>query len=422
MSDDVIVVVGIGAGGWPGLGEAARAAVLGAELVIGSRRQLDLLPEGAPPARVWPSPLDPLIDELAQRRGDGRVCVLASGDPMLHGIGATLARRLGPERIEVIAAPSAFSLACARLGWPAAEVELVSAVARSPEVVARVLQPRRRVIAYATGEDGAAALAQVLCERGYGPSRFVVLEQLGGADERVSESTAHEWGTRRADPLHLVAIECVAAPDTPLHPLVPGLPDAAFENDGQLTKRYVRAPTLAALAPAPGALLWDVGAGSGSVSIEWLRAEPSARAIAIERREDRAERARRNAGSLGVPSLEVVIGDAPAVLEGLAQPDAVFIGGGLTAPGLLERCWAALGPGGRIVANAVTLEGEQVLAVARSAHGGELVRIEIGHAEPIGGFTGWRAQMPVVQWSARTSSSLSSRATASRSLGGELEG
>jgi precorrin-6Y C5,15-methyltransferase (decarboxylating) len=415
MSAPTIMVVGIGADGWPGLGEAARAAILGADEVIGSHRQLELLPGDAPPGRAWPSPLDPLLDELAQR-ANGRVCVLASGDPMLHGIGATLARRLGPERIEVLAAPSAFSLACARLRWPAAEVELVSAVARSPEVVARVLQPRRRVVAYATGEDGAARVARVLCERGYGPSRLVVLEQLGGADEQVTESTAEDWGERRADPLHVVAIECVAAPGTPLHPLVPGLPDGAFESDGALTKRHVRAATLAALAPAPGALLWDVGAGSGSVAIEWLRAEPSARAIAIERREDRAERTRRNAASLGVPSLEVVIGDAPAALEGLDQPDAVFIGGGLTAPGLLERCWGALRPGGRIVANAVTLEGEQVLAAARSVHGGELARIEIARAEPIGAFTGWRAQMPVVQWSATTSSSLAS------SPGGELEG
>jgi precorrin-6B C5,15-methyltransferase / cobalt-precorrin-6B C5,C15-methyltransferase len=402
MSDDMIVVVGIGADGWPGLGEAARAAVLGADEVIGSRRQLELLPAGAPPGRAWPSPLDPLLDELEQRSGNGRVCVLASGDPMLHGIGATLARRLGPDRLEVIAAPSAFSLACARLRWPAAEVELVSAVARAPEVVARVLQPRRRVIVSTTGAEGAALVARVLCERGYGPSRFVVLEQLGGPAERAAESTAEEWGERRADPLHVVAIECAAAPGTPLLPLIPGLPDAAFESDGALTKRHVRASTLAALAPVPGALLWDVGAGSGSIAIEWLRAEVSARAIAIERRQDRAERTRRNAVGLGVPALDVVIGEAPAVLDGLAPPDAVFIGGGLTAPGLLERCWEALSPGGRIVANAVTLEGEQVLTAARSAHGGDLVRIEIARAEPIGGFTGWRAQMPVVQWSATT--------------------
>jgi len=392
-----IVVVGIGADGWPGLGEAARAAILGADEVIGSRRQLELLPGDAPPGRAWPSPLEPLLDELAQR-ANGRVCVLASGDPMLHGVGATLARRLGPERIEVIAAPSAFSLACARLGWSAAEVELVSAVARPPEVLARVLQPGRRVIAYATGADGAATLARILCARGYGPSRFVILEQLGGVAERATESTAEEWGTRSADPLHVVAVECVAAAGTPLFPLVPGLPDTAFESDGALTKRHVRAATLAGLAPAPGAVLWDVGAGSGSVAIEWLRAEPSARAIAIERRPDRAERIGHNAATLGVPSLEVMIGEAPGALAGLAPPDAVFIGGGLTAPGLVELCYTALPPGGRIVANAVTLEGEQVLAAARAGHGGELTRIEIAHAEPIGAFTGWRAQMPVVQW------------------------
>jgi precorrin-6Y C5,15-methyltransferase (decarboxylating) len=398
MSDEVIVVVGIGADGWRGLGEDARAAILGADEVIGSPRQLDLLPGDAPPRRAWPSPLDPLLDELAERE-HGRVCVLASGDPMLHGIGATLARRLGPARIEVLVSPSAFSLACARLGWPAAEVELVSAVARPPEVLARVLQPRRRVIVYVTGEDGAARVARMVCEGGYGPSRFVVLEQLGGAGERASESTAEQWGTRRAHPLHLVAIECAAAPTTRVHSLIPGLPDDAFESDGALTKRHVRAATLAALAPTPRALLWDVGAGSGSVAIEWLRAETSARAIAIERREDRAERIRRNAATLGVPSLELVIGGAPGALDGLEAPDAVFIGGGLTAPGVLARSWGALRPGGRIVANAVTLEGEHVLVAARSAHGGELARIEVAHAEPIGAFTGWRAQRPVVQWS-----------------------
>ncbi|HWF24202.1 MAG TPA: precorrin-6y C5,15-methyltransferase (decarboxylating) subunit CbiE [Solirubrobacteraceae bacterium] len=273
MSDDVIVVVGIGADGWRGLTEDARAAILGADEVIGSARQLELLPSDAPPRHAWPSPLDPLLDELAERE-HGRVCVLASGDPMLHGIGATLARRLGPERIAVLASPSAFSLACARLGWPAAEVDLVSAVGRPPEVIARVLQPRRRVIVYVTGADGAAQAARVLCERGYGPSRFVVLAQLGAEDEYASESTAASWGARHADPLHLVAIECAVAPGARVHPLIPGLPDDAFESDGALTKRHVRAATLAALAPTPRTLLWDVGAGSGSVAIEGCEPRP----------------------------------------------------------------------------------------------------------------------------------------------------
>jgi precorrin-6B C5,15-methyltransferase / cobalt-precorrin-6B C5,C15-methyltransferase len=415
-----LVVVGIGADGWAGLGESARAAVLAAGEIVGSPRQLALLPQTSAERRTWPSPIDPLVDELVAGalawNGHGGaggaaaaatagapasgVCVLASGDPMLHGIGATLARRVPPDRLVVHPHPSAFALACARLGWPAAEVELVSAVARAPEVVARLLQPRRRVIVYATGTAGAAEIARVLREHSFGPSRFVVLEQLGDEAERISESTAEEWAGE-ADPLHAIAIDCVAEPGAPLLALVPGLPDEAYENDGQLTKRQVRAITLAALAPTPGALLWDVGAGSGSVAIEWLRAEPTARAVAIERHAERAERARANASVLGVPQLEVVLGSAPEALCELPGPDAIFIGGGLTTGGVIQRCWYSLQPGGRIVANAVTLEGERVLAFARERCGGSLARIEIAQAEPLGSFEAWRSQLPVVQWSAR---------------------
>jgi precorrin-6B C5,15-methyltransferase / cobalt-precorrin-6B C5,C15-methyltransferase len=393
-----IAVVGIGADGWAGLGEPARAALLAAAEVVGSERQLALLP-GAVTARrrALPSPLEPLLDELAAR-ADGATCVLASGDPMLHGIGASLARRLGPERLAVHPHPSAFALACARLGWPAADVALVSAVARPPEVVARLLQPGRRLVVYATGEDGAAGVARVLRARGFGPSRFVVLERLGGPDERVHDDTAEGWSERPADPLHAVAIECRPAPGAPLLPRTPGLPDDAYQHDGQLTKRHVRALALAALAPMPGQLLWDVGAGSGSIAIEWLRAEESARAVAVEARADRAARAVANALALGVPQLDVRTGRAPAALHDLPRPDAVFLGGGLTELGLLERCWQALAPGGRLVANAVTLEGEQVLHGARAAHGGTLTRVEIAHAEPLGGFTSWRAALPIVQW------------------------
>lgn len=404
MSGARIVVVGIGGDGWAGLGEAARAAILAADEVVGSRRQLDLLPPDAPPTRTWPSPIDPLVDELVGLP-DGSVCVLASGDPMLHGIGATLARRLVPGRLVVIPHPSAFALACARLGWPAADVELVSAVARAPDVVARVLQPGRRTVVYVTGATGAGEVAAVLRGRGFGPSRFVVLEQLGAAAERIVESTADAWGDRPADALHAIAIDCVPSVGVPLHPRVPGLPDAAYDTDGQLTKRHVRAITLAALAPTPGAVLWDVGAGSGSIAIEWLRAEPSARAIAIEARDDRADRIQTNARTLGVPALELVRGSAPGALDGLPQPDAVFVGGGLTAEGVLDCCWRELASGGRLVANAVTLESEQILLAARDRHGGELSRIAISHAEPIGEFTGWRAALPVVQWSARKTSS-----------------
>jgi precorrin-6Y C5,15-methyltransferase (decarboxylating) len=398
-----LVVVGIGADGWAGLGEPARAAVLAAEEIVGSTRQLELLAPTRAAPRAWPSPIDALVDELVERSDAGTaggVCVLASGDPMLHGIGATLARRLPAERLLVYPHPSAFALACARLGWPAAEVELVSAVAQPADAVARVLQPGRRVLVYATGAGGAAEIAQVLCTRGFGPSRLAVLEQLG-ATERVSESTAAEWGEREADPLHAIAIECIAEPGARLLSLVPGLPDAAYESDGQLTKRHVRAITLATLAPMPGALLWDVGAGSGSIAIEWLRAEPTARAVAVERDPVRARRARANALALGVPRLEVVTGSAPEALCELPGPDAIFIGGGLTTRGVIDRCWSSLRPGATIVANAVTLEGERLLAGVRERRGGELARIEIAHAEPLGTFEAWRGQLPVVQWSAR---------------------
>ena len=393
----MIAVVGIGPDGLEGLGPAARAELAAAEMIVGSHRQLALLPDDGAVHRPWPSPIGPLVDELVADP-ERPICVLASGDPMLHGIGATLARRLGPDHLRVHPHPSAFALACARLGWPAAEVELVSAVGRPVEAVARLLQPGRRLVVYAAGTQGAAEVAALLCERGHGPSRLVVLERLGSEEERIVESTADMWGDEPADPLHAVAVECTPAPGTPLLPLAPGLPDEAFATDGQLTSRGVRSIALAALAPMPGQLLWDVGAGSGSIAIEWLRSEPTARAIAVEEREDRVQRITANARALGVPQIVVRPGRAPEALAMLEAPDAVFVGGGVTEPDLLDACVAALRPGGRIVANAVSIEGQGVLLAARDAHGGTLTRISLEHAEPVGRFTAWRAQLPVVQW------------------------
>jgi precorrin-6Y C5,15-methyltransferase (decarboxylating) len=388
-----LTVVGIGADGWAGLGDPARRALAEAPVIVGSQRQLDLL-DGAATGerRAWPSPIDPLVVALASG-ALGDAAVLASGDPMLHGIGATLVRKAGAEHVHVLPHPSAFALACARMGWPETEAELVSAVARRPEVVVRSLQRGRRIVAYVTGADGAAQLARVLDERGFGDSRFTILEQLGGPHERRVATTAAEATAIEADPLHLVAIEVTGALG---HPRTPGLPDDAFDSDGQITKRHIRAVTVAALGPRPGELLWDGGAGSGSIAIEWLRAEPTARAIAIESRADRAERVAGNAVRLGV-EVDVVTGEAPAALEGLPRPDVVFVGGGVTTPGLLDACWDALPPGGRIVANTVTLEGEQAVQKRGT---GTLTRIDVAHAEPLGGFTGWRAQMTVVQWAA----------------------
>lgn len=395
----MISVVGIGADGWAGLSDEARDAVLGADMVVGSARQLALMPGSVARRREWPSPIAPLVDDLVAGTVARRPCVLASGDPMLHGIGTTLARRIGRDGLRVFPQVSAFSLACARLAWDGAAVELVSLVARPVETVVARLAPGRRLVVYVDGRSGAAKLAATLCAHGYDHSRFVVLEQLGGEHERVTETTAAAWGGREAAGIHCVAVDC----DPDVLPLAagsaPGLPDAAYATDGQLTKWVVRAATLAALRPLPHQLLWDIGAGSGSIGIEWLRAEPSADAIAVEPRADRAERVARNARALGVPRLRVVEASAPGCLAGLEQPNAIFIGGGLTRDGVIDASWSALAPGGRLVANAVTLESAAAVQDAQTRLGGSLTRIGIEHAEPIGGFTAWRPQLAVTQWS-----------------------
>jgi precorrin-6Y C5,15-methyltransferase (decarboxylating) len=395
----VITIVGIGADGWAGLTGPAQQALLEAREVFGSARQLASIPIDRSRTREWPSPMAPAIDELASRAGED-ICVVGSGDPMLHGIGSTLAARVPTEQLTVIPHVSAYALACARLGWPQAEVELISAVGRPVDVVARALQPGRRLVVYVTGRDGADQLARALQERGFGGSRFAVLQRLGAADEAVWIGPARDYIGRSSDPLHAVAVGVRSDPDTPLLSRVPGLPDDAYLHDGALTKWPVRAVTLAALAPTPGALLWDIGAGSGSIAIEWMRAEPTARAIAVEKRPDRVERLTRNATVLGVPALQTVAGDAPGVLDGLETPDAIFIGGGLSADGMLEACWQSLKPGGRIAANAVTLEGEAALSAARQRYGGELTRLDVSYAGALGSFNAWRPALPVVLWSA----------------------
>ncbi|GAA5055156.1 precorrin-6Y C5,15-methyltransferase (decarboxylating) [Thermocatellispora tengchongensis] len=390
----VVSVVGIGADGWDGLDAAAREAVRGAEVVMGAARQLALVPEGAGERVVWPSPLLPALPGLLGAYAGRRVCVLASGDPMFYGIGTTLARLLGPERLRVHPRPSALSLACARLGWAVEEVEVVSLVGRPEALLHPAVQPGRRVLVLSADATTPARVAELLRSRGYAGSRMVVLGELGGPGEsRIEGTAAGAWDG--VPGLNVVAVECAADPGTVPLPRVVGLPDAAYEHDGQLTKREVRAVTLARLAPVPGELLWDVGAGAGSIAIEWMRSHPACRAIGVERDPERAARAARNAAALGVPGLEVVVGEAPGALAGLRTPDAVFVGGGATVPGVLEACWEALRPGGRLVVNAVTVESEAVLARWHAGRGGDMVRLAVSRAAPVGGFTGWRAMMPV---------------------------
>ncbi|WP_229712062.1 precorrin-6y C5,15-methyltransferase (decarboxylating) subunit CbiE [Streptomyces daqingensis] len=399
-----VTVVGIGADGWPGLAAAARDALREAQVLIGGERQLALLPRGCAGERVaWPSPLRPAVSRLLAEYEGRRVCVLASGDPMFYGIGRLLAEVAGAERLSVLPHPSSVSYACARLGWTVEETEVVTLVGRPASGLNAALYDRRRVLVLSAGAATPAEVAGLVRERGFGPTRMRVLEQLGGEGERQVEGIAEEWAHPPGDPLNVIALECRRTEGAPRLSLVPGLPDSAYEHDGQLTKRHVRAATLAALAPAPGELLWDVGGGSGSVAVEWMRAHRDCRAVSVERDPVRAERIARNADALGVPSLRVVRGEAPAALGELPAPDAVFVGGGVTVPGVLERCWEALAGGGRLVANAVTLESEALLGEWHRRHGGELFRLAVAQAAPVGGFTGWRQAMPVTQWAvART--------------------
>ncbi|MEU9606013.1 precorrin-6y C5,15-methyltransferase (decarboxylating) subunit CbiE [Streptomyces sp. NPDC048057] len=395
-----VTVVGIGADGWQGLPDSSRTALLDAQVLIGGPRQLDLLPPKCPGERIaWPSPLRPAVPGLIAAHAGRRIAVLASGDPMFYGIGRTLTEILGADAVHVLPHPSSVSHACARLGWPLEDVEVVTLVGRPAARLAAALHDGRRVLVLSAGATTPADVAALLRDRGFGPSPVRVLEQLGGPNERIGDETpADHWSQPPGDPLNVVAVECRRAPDALRLGAVPGLPDAAYEHDGQLTKRHVRAAALAVLAPAAGELLWDVGGGSGSIAVEWMRTHPTCRAVSVERDPVRAERIARNAERLGVPGLRVVTGAAPAALAELPAPHAVFIGGGLTAPGLLDACWQALPDGGRLVANTVTLESEAVLADAHRRHGGELVRLAVAHAVPVGGFTGWRQAMPVTQW------------------------
>ena len=392
-----LAIVGLGEDGLAGLTPAARALVDNAEVLVGGERHLAMLPEDGRARLTWTTPLTILVEEIARRRGT-KICVLASGDPMFYGVGVAIARYVPCEEMTVVPGLSAFSLTAARLGWGLADCGLLTLHGRPLEQLHPHVQPGARLLILSEDGTTPGKVAALLRGRGYGESRMTVLEHMGGPREKVFTATAETWEEQRAADLNALAVECVAGPEAPLLPRLAGLPDEAFRHDGQLTKREVRAATLAALAPVPGQRLWDVGAGCGSVAIEWMRAAWEARAFAIERNPDRRALIAANAAALGTPKLKVVAGEAPAALEGLDPPDAVFIGGGATTEGLFEACWQALPPGGRLVANAVTLEGEQILVQWRSEIGGELTRIAVSRAEPVGPFTGWRPLMPVTQF------------------------
>ncbi|MET0468624.1 MAG: precorrin-6y C5,15-methyltransferase (decarboxylating) subunit CbiE [Aeromicrobium sp.] len=399
-----MTVVGIGADGWAGLSDAARALIDGAPVVLGGERHLAMLPSAGPGGplegqmrETWPSPLVEGLPDLMAKFAGHKVVALASGDPLVSGIATTLVDLLGAESVTVIPTLSSVALARARMRWSAESTEVVTLVGRDPHLVARSLAPGLRLLVLSSDGSTPAEVAELLTSAGYGASPMTVLSDLGSESEARVDSLAATWGDDASPALNVIAVDLVSSGARPLG-FVAGLPDDAFEHDGQITKRDVRASALARLAPVPGQLLWDVGAGAGSVGIEWLRAHPTCRAIAIEAREDRAARITRNAATLGVPALTVVTGQAPQALDGLDAPHAIFVGGGATEAGLVDACWDALRPGGRLVIHGVTLETEAVLADRYAALGGELTRLHVEHAAPIGTFTGWTPARAIMQW------------------------
>ncbi|MFA5955411.1 precorrin-6y C5,15-methyltransferase (decarboxylating) subunit CbiE [Hyphomicrobium sp.] len=401
MSGRWLSIVGIGEDGRAGLSDAAIRLIDAAELVIGGRRHLDLVGDTPGDKAEWEKPLEATATTILARRGTP-VVVLVSGDPFWFGAGATLARSIPLEEMLIVPSPSSFSIAAARLGWALQHVTTLGLNMNGfTPLIRRHLHQGRRILALALNGDTPRDVASLLTAVGYGRSEVIVMEALGGSRESIRRTRAEAFDFVDVDPLNIVGVDVIAGPDARPIPFDAGLPDSYFENDGQLTKREIRAVTLSSLRPGAGELLWDVGAGSGSIGIEWLLAHPSNKAIGIERDEDRAARAMRNAISLGVPHLYIEIGPAPDALRQLPQPDAIFIGCGTAAGKVISACWTALKPGGRIVANAVTIESEADLLAAYYAHGGTLTRLSVERAEPVGSRTTWRPALPIMQWVAQ---------------------
>lgn len=396
-----LTVIGIGEDGGLGLSSAARSLIDRAEILVGGDRHLAMLPELPEDRRsriIWASPIESTIQQIINLRGKS-VCVLASGDPLWFGIGTTLLKRIPIEEVVIIPSPSTFSLICARLGWSLNEVETLSLCGRPTSLLQTYIYPNAKLLILSSGKETPQIVANTLCDRHFRNSKLTVLEHLNGTKERIIATIANQFQnfTEFAD-LNAIAVECIPNPEAKILSRIVGLPDAAFLHDGQLTKREVRAITLSALAPNAGELLWDVGAGCGSIGIEWMRSHPRCQAIAIEK--SRTYFIAENAIALGTPNLRIIEGKAPEVLQGLPTPDAIFIGGGATVQDLFEACWENLRSQGRLVANVVTLEGEQKLFQWQQKYGGTLTQISIGRAEAIGSFLGWKPMRTVTQWQA----------------------
>jgi precorrin-6Y C5,15-methyltransferase (decarboxylating) len=396
MSDPWLHVVGIGEDGLDGLTPATRAVVEAAEVILGGDRHHDLSGNITAERLSWPSPFNAMIETIQGLKGR-RAVILVTGDPLWFSVGARIGRAIPASEIVYHPQLSAFQLAAARMGWSMPDVETLTVHGRPVEQMIAFIQPDQRLLILTTGSDTPGKIARFLSERGFGQSRMTVLAAMGGEREQRFDGTAESWA-HEVPEFNTLAVECIAAPGAALLPRVPGLPDEMFASDGTMTKQEVRAATLAKLMPMRGALLWDIGAGCGSVGIEWMRAARYARAIGIEPRADRRAMAATNALALGTPGFQIIEGSAPTALADLPAPDAIFIGGGLTAD-VFEAAWSALRPLGRLVANAVTLESEALMLDLYKKHGGQLVKLGVHRADAVGRLTAFRPLMPVTQWS-----------------------
>lgn len=396
MSEPWLHVIGIGEDGMEGLSPAARTLVENAEIILGGDRHHRLSERVTAERIAWPSPFDAMIETIRGFRGR-RAVILVTGDPLWYSVGARIIRAIGTDGVRFHPQLSAFQWAACRMGWSLADIDLLTVHGRAIAQVIPNVQPGARMILLARDHTTPGDLAALLVERGFSSSRMVALAHLGGPLEERFEGVAESWRNEVPD-FHVLAVECRLDTGRSWLPRMAGLPDEAFEHDGRMTKREVRAITLAKLAPRRGAMLWDIGCGCGSVSIEWMRAAPETRAIGLEPRADRRVIAARNALALGTPKLELLDARAPDGLDGLPPPDAVFVGGGLSVE-TIGRALDALSPHGRLVVNAVTLESEAILLDMHGRHGGELVRLAVSRAKPVGGLHGWQPMMPITQWS-----------------------
>ena len=395
-----LTIIGIGEDGWDGLSATAHNAIQSAQHIIGSTRTLAMLPTTAAQHHEWPQPFSAVVEQLKPLHGQPTV-ILATGDPMNYGVARKILTFIPKSEVNIITHLSAFSLAAARMGWSLPDCDCFTIHGRPAANLETYIQPDARLLILTEDETSIAEVCRRLVARGFETSEITVLENIGGPKERITSFIGNAIPQVDWSPLNSVAVHCKASPEAKIWSRLAGLPDDAFTHDGKLTKREVRAATLAALSPTPDQILWDVGAGSGSIGIEWMRSTRGCEAYAIEPLPDRRAMIATNADQLGTPRLHIIAKAAPEAYQGLPRPHAVFIGGGISVHGTFEGAWDALQSGGTMVANVVTIEGEMHLYDLQETFGGELVRVEVSTLTKVGPHRAMKPRMAVTQWRTR---------------------